>query len=289
MPKLKVEITSKISESYDVHDGMTIGRAETNDIVLLDGSISRVHAKIQIEGDRVAILDNRSSNGVVVNGKKVEKKALNEGDVLRLGIKTIHFTVESPVKENPDFIVDLTKKPLASYPMKEILASPDVLLIIPTIEPLMEMIYEIAAQMVIAGGLPEEAQKGMIFAVQEAVRNGAKHGNRFDPGKVLRFRYARDAYKVVALIEDQGPGFDYKAVLEKAKEVGRKTEEREKALESGAEGAGVLFMLASVDRVEFNRQGNQVILTKVLTSDKEDADRLNRDKWNASGGAAPPA
>lgn len=279
MPKLKVRITSKIDETYEVSDGMTIGRAAVNDIVLLDGSISRLHAMIHLEEDRVVVADNNSSNGVVVNGKKVDRKVLNEGDILKLGNKQILFTVETPVKDEPDSIVDLTKKPLASYPMKEILASPDVLLIIPTIEPLMEMIYEIAAQMVIASNLPEEDQHKMIFAVQEAVRNAAKYGNEFNPGKILRFRYARDAYKAVALVQDAGPGFDYKEVLMKAREVGRRTEAREKFLESGEKGSGVLLMLNNVDRVEYNREGNQVILTKFITSDKEDAERFEREKW----------
>jgi len=282
MAKLKVKITDKIVESYDVEDGMTIGRGAGNHIVLLDGSISRLHARINLSGERVSVVDNRSSNGVIVNGKRVDERVLREGDILKLGNKTILFTVESPVRDEPDSIVDLTKKPLASYPMKEIIDSPDALLIIPTIEPLMEMIYEIASQFVLASNLPEEDQEGMIFAVQEAVRNAAKYGNEFNPGKLIRFRYARDPYKVVALIEDQGPGFDYKAMLDLAKEVGRKTEERERYIESGAKGSGVLLMLSNVDRVEYNRSGNQVILTKYLVADEEEAERRSREKWLGS-------
>ncbi|MHC4779391.1 MAG: FHA domain-containing protein [Planctomycetota bacterium] len=282
MAKLKVKITDKIVESYDVTDEMTIGRGAGNDIVLLDGSISRLHAIVHQEEDRISIEDNRSSNGVVINGKKVEKKMLSEGDILKLGNKILIFTVESAVKDDPDRIVDLTKKPLADYPMKEIIASSDVLLIIPTIEPLMEMIYEIAAQFVLASDLKDEAREGMIFAVQEAVRNGAKHGNKFNPGKVLRFRFVRDPYKVIALIEDQGPGFDYKAELDKAKAVGRRTEERKKYIESGEKGAGVVLMLSRLDRVEYNREGNQVILTKYIAVDEEEEKRRSREKWLGS-------
>ncbi len=279
MAKLKVKITPKIVESYEVEDGMTIGRGAGNSIVLLDKSISRLHALVHIEGDRVVIEDNDSSNGVVIDGKKVDRKVLSEGDVLKMGNKDLLFTVESPVKEEPDKIVDLTVKPLASYPMEEIIASSDVLLIIPTIEPLMEMIYEIAAQLVLASALQDEDREKMIFAVQEAMRNAAKHGNEFDPTKILRYRFARDPYKTVALIEDQGPGFDYKAELEKAKEVGRRTEERERILQSGEKGAGVVLMLSNVDSVEYNREGNQVILTKYIAADDAEARRRAQEKW----------
>ncbi|MHC5080181.1 MAG: ATP-binding protein [Planctomycetota bacterium] len=135
---------------------------------------------------------------------------------------------------------------------------------------------------VLASNLREQDQEGMIFAVQEAVRNAAKYGNQFDPGKVIHFRYARDPYKVVALVGDEGPGFDYKGVLDKAKEVGRRTEERERYIQSGEKGAGVLLMLSNVDRVEYNRDGNQVILTKYIDVDEEEAQRRTREKWTRS-------
>ncbi|MHC4601167.1 MAG: ATP-binding protein [Planctomycetota bacterium] len=279
MAKIKVKITEKIVESYDVIDEMTIGRGAGNEIILLDGSISRLHAIIHLKGDRISIEDNGSSNGVVVNGKKVDTRILSEGDILKLGNKTLIFTTETPIKAEPDKLVDLTKKPLADYPMEEIIASDDVLLIIPTIEPLMEMIYEIGAQLVLASQLKDEAREGMVFAVQEAVRNAAKHGNRFNPGKVIRFRLARDPYKVIAFVEDQGPGFDYKAQLDKAKEVGRRTEERQKYIQSGEKGAGVVLMLSHLDRVEYNREGNQVILTKYIAMDAEEEKRRSREKW----------
>jgi pSer/pThr/pTyr-binding forkhead associated (FHA) protein len=286
MAKLKVKITDKIVESYEVVDDMTIGRGAGNDIVLLDGSISRLHAMVQLKEDRVTVKDNGSSNGVTINGKKVEERTLSEGDILKLGNKVLLFTLESAIREEPEKLVDLTKKPLASYPMDEIIESGDVLLIIPTIEPLMEMIYEIAAQLVLASRLGDEESQRMIFAVQEAVRNAAKYGNEFNPGKVIRFRFFRDAYRIITLVEDQGPGFDYKAMLDKAKEVGRRTEEREAYIESGEKGAGVVLMLANVDRVEYNREGNQVILTKFITSDEEEAERRSREKWLGSADQA---
>ncbi len=282
MPKLKLQITKNICETYDLTGGVTIGRGEDNDIVLLDGAISRVHAVIIKDKERFAIVDNNSSNGVLVNKTKVQKKTLEEGDLIILGNKLLLFTVESPVSEKPGTVIDLTRKPLADYPMKEIVQLQDVLMIIPTIAPLMEMIYEIAAQMVINTALSEEDQQNLIFAIQEGMRNAAKHGNRFNPSKVIRFRFVKDPYKVIGVVSDEGPGFDYREILDKAKQLGRNAKDTSE-LPKGVPGAGVLQMLWDVDKVEFNKEGNEIFLTKFVDTTREALERREKEKW--SGGA----
>lgn len=63
-----------------------IGRCGTAEICLDDPSVSRRHAIVCSEGDRnPRILDDRSLNGMLVNGRKVDVAELNEGDVLTIG------------------------------------------------------------------------------------------------------------------------------------------------------------------------------------------------------------
>ncbi len=281
VPKLKLQITKNICETYDLERGVTIGRGEDNDIVLLDGAISRVHAVIVKDKERFAIVDNNSSNGVYVNKTKVQKKILDEGDLISLGTKLLLFTVENPVADEPGTVIDLTSKPLADYPMKEIVGYEDVLMIIPTIAPLMEMIYEIAAQMVINTDLSDKDQQNLIFAVQEAMRNAAKHGNKFNPSKVIRFRFVKDPYKVIGIVMDEGPGFDYRNILDKAKELGRNAKDTSE-LPQGIPGAGVLQMLWDVDKVEFNKEGNEIFLTKYVSAARETMERRDKEKWMGS-------
>ncbi|HEY6730757.1 MAG TPA: FHA domain-containing protein [Solirubrobacterales bacterium] len=63
-----------------------IGRCETADICLDDPSVSRRHAMIAAEpGKPPRVLDDRSLNGVLVNGRKVDFAVLEPGDELAIG------------------------------------------------------------------------------------------------------------------------------------------------------------------------------------------------------------
>jgi DNA-directed RNA polymerase subunit RPC12/RpoP len=63
-----------------------IGRCERAEIFLDDPSVSRRHAMIATdEGRPPRILDDRSLNGVLVNGRKVDWTELSDGDELAIG------------------------------------------------------------------------------------------------------------------------------------------------------------------------------------------------------------
>ena len=51
-------------------DRLTIGRGETADLPIEDQGLSRLHASIHREGDRVWILDEGSTNGSYLNGTR---------------------------------------------------------------------------------------------------------------------------------------------------------------------------------------------------------------------------
>ncbi len=64
----------------------SIGRAKTCDHVIPDMSVSRFHAVLSKRKSGWIIFDTNSSHGVILNGKKIEKKAiLKDGDSLIFG------------------------------------------------------------------------------------------------------------------------------------------------------------------------------------------------------------
>ncbi|MEI7543982.1 MAG: ATP-binding cassette domain-containing protein [Mycobacteriaceae bacterium] len=71
---------------------LTIGRATDNDIVIPDVLASRHHATLIPTPGGTEIVDNRSINGTFVNGDRVTKALLNEGDVVTIGNIDLVFT-----------------------------------------------------------------------------------------------------------------------------------------------------------------------------------------------------
>ena len=72
-------------------DNMHIGRSPGADIVLDDASVSRRHALITKRGESTVILDDRSLNGVQVNGVRVSEAELKDGDVVLVGHVTLRY------------------------------------------------------------------------------------------------------------------------------------------------------------------------------------------------------
>ncbi|MFA6242187.1 MAG: FHA domain-containing protein, partial [Candidatus Hydrogenedentales bacterium] len=71
------------------HGCCVIGRAGEADLILPDAAISRVHAIMRSVNGSIIIEDNDSTNGVFLNGLRVSKSVLSEGDFVSAGPYTI--------------------------------------------------------------------------------------------------------------------------------------------------------------------------------------------------------
>lgn len=72
-------------------DWTRIGRGLSAQLRLDDPTVSRRHALIHRDGDSTRILDDRSLNGVFVNGERVEWQELEDGDEIVVGAYRLHF------------------------------------------------------------------------------------------------------------------------------------------------------------------------------------------------------
>jgi hypothetical protein len=68
-----------------VRDGLTLGRARENGVVVHDGRASRFHARIVAGDDTWYVEDTGSSNGTFVDGRRVERAPLGAGARLTIG------------------------------------------------------------------------------------------------------------------------------------------------------------------------------------------------------------
>jgi pSer/pThr/pTyr-binding forkhead associated (FHA) protein len=86
-----------------------VGRSLAADVRFDDPTVSRRHALIVKQADGVRVLDDRSLNGVFVNGERVEWRELRDGDEIVVGRYRLTFLDVAPTgAEAPDTTLETT-------------------------------------------------------------------------------------------------------------------------------------------------------------------------------------
>jgi serine/threonine-protein kinase RsbW len=98
----------------------------------------------------------------------------------------------------------------------------------------------------------EETIFAIKLALEEALTNGVKHGNKNDPAKKLTVRYCISPQQAVIMVGDEGAGFSPESVPDPTAE-----ENLERP-----NGRGIMLMHAYMTRVRYNRAGNEVWMLK---------------------------
>jgi hypothetical protein len=95
--KLKIISSGELNgEVFYIKDNMVnIGSAEGNHMVINDPSVSKRHAGIKVQDNRFELADFGSTNGVLVNGQRINKLFLKDGDTMQVGLIEIEFTLKS--------------------------------------------------------------------------------------------------------------------------------------------------------------------------------------------------
>jgi serine/threonine-protein kinase RsbW len=96
---------------------------------------------------------------------------------------------------------------------------------------------------------------GVRLAIEEALVNAIKHGNRMDPSKTVRITCLIAPHKIRIEIEDQGEGFLPAEVPDPT---------ADENLERPC-GRGIMLMRAFMSSIAYNASGNCVILEKHRT------------------------
>jgi len=97
MAKLLVHESAGVREFEIVDNEVHMGRELDNTLRLPDPSISRHHCVLRKVGGGYEIQDLQSSNGVLVNGNRVQSSPLHHGDRITLG--QIQLTFQDPLAE----------------------------------------------------------------------------------------------------------------------------------------------------------------------------------------------
>ena len=71
--------------------GIVIGRSRECDLRIADGNASRRHAEVVQEGDDYVVVDLGSTNGTELNGRRITRETLTDGDRITIGATDLVF------------------------------------------------------------------------------------------------------------------------------------------------------------------------------------------------------
>jgi FHA domain-containing protein len=95
MAELFLKFEDRILQEILLSGGtVTIGRQPDNVFRIDNPAVSGHHAKVYAEGDHYVIEDSESFNGTYVNGQRISKAVLRDGDNVTVGKHTIEFRDE---------------------------------------------------------------------------------------------------------------------------------------------------------------------------------------------------
>lgn len=103
-------------------------------------------------------------------------------------------------------------------------------------------------------GVSEELLFDIKLCVEEAIRNAILHGNRLNKKMHVKVSYLIADGRINIDVEDEGPGFDPAKVPDPTG----------KANLTKESGRGVRLIMELMDRVEFNKKGNKILMEKSL-------------------------
>jgi len=117
---------------------------------------------------------------------------------------------------------------------------------------LMNGVLHYLVERVAALGVIKPDRSNLLIALDEAFVNAVKHGNKHDPGKLVRITADLSAREARFTIEDEGEGFDVNDIPD--------PRDPENLFKSS--GRGVLLMYNIMDEVEYNDRGNRLTMVK---------------------------
>ena len=123
MPRLIILTKDRSTRQVYISGRMTtIGRTPSNSLVVDRDRVSRKHAVIDWNGQQFAIMDVGSRNGTYVNGMRVMRRPLRNGDTITIGDCNLRFLNDVSTPEEralrlitiPGVLVDLQPAALAA-------------------------------------------------------------------------------------------------------------------------------------------------------------------------------
>jgi len=115
MPKIILKFEAAVLKEIPMLSStLTVGRDADNDVQIDHPAVSRHHLRIIHQGDAYFVEDLNSTNGTMVNGKKIIKVGIHDQDAIGIAKHSLVFIEDVPAATTP----------LAPAPVKEAAPAP---------------------------------------------------------------------------------------------------------------------------------------------------------------------
>jgi pSer/pThr/pTyr-binding forkhead associated (FHA) protein/tetratricopeptide (TPR) repeat protein len=95
LAQLSIKFRDGTTRNVELRGVLSMGRQSTNEIQLPEELASRQHARVIPSGRSFIIEDLRSANGTFVNGQRIQRRVLANGDLIRIGGCELTFKDEA--------------------------------------------------------------------------------------------------------------------------------------------------------------------------------------------------
>lgn len=278
MPMFKVEVlnTAARGRTFALKPGVTVGSAPGCTVRVQHPAMLPQHARFVEEQGRLWVEAASSEAALAVNGREVPRHPLRHRDELAIGplrLLVIDERQASPPTLSLDSLLeqveqmdggeiyDFAKEDLFYLVQKDPSLKRALNFVIPSKDRFIDQAQVFLARLVKGLDMDEEQVDAFMTCTKELILNAHRHGHKYDESKFITLRWRDLGDRVQLTIEDQGPGFDHRAVLAAARSKDAATAARERYQAGGYGGLGFKLILQMADSLIYNDAGNVVSFT----------------------------
>lgn len=271
--KLEVLNSSGKGKTFKFKDGMTLGTDESCQIRAQHQSLKPIHMRMFYEDGKPFVEIGQDDAHIFVNGKDVVRSELRHNDLLSAGPIKLKVNDEMMVsrtalrldvllaqadKSSNDEVFDFAKEDLFYRTTKDPSLRSCINFEIPSKDKFIDQAQVFIARLVKNSGSGDEQTDAFMTCAKELILNAHRHGHKYDETKKIVLRY-RDTGTALSLsIEDDGVGFDHRALLASIKAKDAATSARERYQAGGFGGLGFQLITKLTSVLEYNDRGNIV-------------------------------
>jgi len=272
--KLEVLNSAYKGRTFRFRPGILLGAASECQLRAQHPDLKHIHLRFVLtDTGRPGIEIGCDDAHVFLNGQDVETAEIRHNDLITAGPIRLRVVDEMFIsqttmrldellaeadREGDGEVLDFAKEDLFYLATKDPNLRKAVAFTIPSKDRFMDQAQAFLSRIIKASGADEEQCDAFMTVCKELILNAHRHGHKYDETKHILLRFRDDGKELSLTIEDQGPGFDHRAILAKVNDKDAASAARERYQAGGFGGLGYQLITRLSSRLAYNEAGNKV-------------------------------